>query len=139
MASAWGSSWGSAWGDSWGTVGGAAAPVKRGGGIGHSGRRPLKIVLSVNGEERTIDEDEIEEFVEEIKETIDSLPNKTRRNGSYSKPPVIVIKSAPNLALWDIQRSVNKSNDILKVVWQRSMQNYLNELEDEDAITWILQ
>ena len=88
----------------------------------------------------------VQEFVDALKAKIKEAPPpkvlKKRRKGKtvekVAAPIHIVIKSAPVEYFTQIESIVDRSNDIFNTLWQRAIQKYLLQLDDEEAILLLI-
>lgn len=145
MASAWGLSFGRAFGNSWGRIDTATAVT--GGAASRGGsRRPLVAVIAVDGKDYRVPIDMVQEFVDALKAKIKEAPppkvlKKRRKSKTVEKvaaPIHIVIKSAPVEYFAQIESIVDRSNEIFNTLWQRAIQKYLLQLDDEEAILLLI-
>ena len=143
MASAWGKSWGKAWGNSWGRILAAVT----GGAVSRGGsRRPLIAVVEVDGKAYRVPIDQAQEFFDALKDKIKALPKpifrRKKKKGKIIKeiiePIKIVIKSAPIEYFAQIESMIDRTNEIFNTIWNRALQKYLLELDDEEAILLLL-
>ena len=143
MASAWGSAWGKAWGNSWGSI----AVASTGGAVSRGGfKRPLVAVIAVDGKDYRVPIDMVQEFVDALKAKIKEAPPpkvlKKRRKGKtvekVAAPIHIVIRSAPVEYFAQIESIIDRSNEIFNTLWQRAIQKYLLQLDDEEAILLLI-
>lgn len=143
MASAWGKSWGKAWGNAWGRIVAAAT----GGAVSRGGfKRPLVAIIAVDGKDYRVPIDMVQEFVDALKAKIKEAPAqkvlKKRRKGKtvekLAAPIHIVIKSAPVEYFAQIESIIDRSNEIFNTLWQRAIQKYLLQLDDEEAILLLI-
>ena len=143
MASAWGKSWGKAWGNSWGRIVAAAT----GGAVSRGGfKRPLVAIIAVDGKDYRVPIDMVQEFVDTLKAKIKEAPAqkvlKKRRKGKtvekLAAPIHIVVKSAPVEYFAQIESIIDRSNEIFNTLWQRAIQKYLLQLDDEEAILLLI-
>jgi hypothetical protein len=138
MASSWGTSWGSSWGNSWGSV---TQPIPPHGGLGHGKKRHELCVISVDGQDYRVHIDNLYAFLERKREESAKPKIKRAKKGKKAlvkKPPKIVLKSAPYEYKAQIQASVDRSNEILRKIWEGNLTRLINEAEHEEAIALIL-
>ena len=120
------------------TAGGA---VSRG-----ASRKPLIAVIVVDGKDYRVPIDMVQAFVDTLKAKIKEAPPpkvlKKRRKGKtvekVAAPIHIVIKSAPVEYFAQIESIVDRSNEIFNTLWQRAIQKYLLQLDDEEAILLLI-
>ena len=120
------------------TAGGA---VSRG-----ASRKPLIAVIAVDGKDYRVPIDLVQAFVDTLKAKIKEAPPpkvlKKRRKGKtvekIAAPIHIVIKSAPVEYFAQIESIVDRSNEIFNTLWQRAIQKYLLQLDDEEAILLLI-
>lgn len=165
--SSWGSSWGDAWASAWGDVttnpgsirgtasGSSTASgtlsfitVAVGGGIGHSKTRVAKpkiAVVTIDGQDYRIPIDRVQSFLDaQVKKLEVVKPVKVVKKNNKktvkveNKPPQIVIKSAPVEMMPMIQSYIDKSNEILRIIWERTIARMIQDMEDDDAIAMLL-
>jgi hypothetical protein len=114
------------------------------GGIGHGGKRhkkPELCVISVDGQDYRVHVENVYAFLERQKEArpkVEKKTKKARKAIAKSKPPKIVIKSAPIDYISQIQASVDRSNEILRKIWEGNLTRLINEAEQEEAIALVL-
>lgn len=143
MASAWGNSFGKAWGSSWGRIATASA----GGAVSRGGsKRPLIAVVEVDGKSYRVPIDQAQEFFDALKQKVKALPKpvfkRRKKKGRIIKeviePIKIVIKSAPVEYFAQIEAMVDRTNEIFNTIWNRALQRYLLEMDDEEAILLLI-
>ena len=105
------------------------------GGIGHGGvkkyskRRKYKLVtLEINGKEYKIPYDDLQEFLDEL------ASQKDIRKAIKEKKLKIRIKSAPIQYISQIRESVDRSNEILYMLWRNAVIRYMQDIEDEELL-----
>lgn len=137
--------WGGAWGWSWSRKGSSVAAG------GHGGfRRPLIAVIEVDGTSYRVPIDRAQEFFDALKAKIKALPKKQQKpklkrkmkKGRVVKelvePIKIVIKSAPIEYFAQIEAIVDRTQEIFNTIWNRALQKYLLEQDDEEAILLLI-
>lgn len=126
---------------------GVVATVSSGGAVSRgASRKPLIAVIAVDGKDYRVPIDLVQAFVDTLKAKIKEAPPpkvlKKRRKGKtvekIAAPIHIVIKSAPVEYFAQIESIVDRSNEIFNTLWQRAIQKYLLQLDDEEAILLLI-
>ena len=112
------------------------------GGIGHRKRRHELCVVSVDGQDYRVRFENLQLFLERKREEA-AKPKvvkikKSRKALAKSKPPRIVVKSAPPEYKMQIQASVDRTNEILRKIWDGNLTRLINEAEQEEALALVL-
>lgn len=143
MASAWGNAFGKAWGNSWGRL----VTASTGGAASRGGfKRPLIAVVEVDGKAYRVPIDQAQEFFDALKAKVKSLPKpvfkRRKKKGRIIKeviePIKIVIKSAPVEYFAQIEAMVDRTSEVFNTIWNRALQQYLLEQDDEEAILLLI-
>jgi len=113
------------------------------GGIGHRKRRHELCVVSVDGQDYRVDFDNLQAFLERKRLETPKIRIKKSKKAKksqrvISKPPHIVIKSAPPEYKMQIQASVDRTNEILRKIWEGNLTRLINEAEQEEALALVL-
>jgi hypothetical protein len=116
------------------------------GGISHGGKRGRKhklCVISVDGQDYRVDFDNIQAFLErkrleEPKIRVKKSKKSKKPQKVISKPPHIVIKSAPPEYKAQIQASVDRTNEIIRKMWEDNLTKLINRAEQEEALALVL-
>ena len=118
-----------------------------GGAVSRGGfRRPLLAVIEVDGKSYRVPIDKAQEFFDVLKERVKELPKpkfkRAKKKGKIVKevidPIKIVIKSAPVEYFTYLEAMVDRTNEIFNTIWNRALQKYLLELDDEEAILLLI-
>jgi hypothetical protein len=126
-----------AWNGGW--YGGLGTPTPRGGGIGHHKKKHELCVISVDGQDYRVHIDNLYAFLERKREeVVKPKKSKKSRKAITRKPPKIVLKAAPYEYKAQIQASVDRSNEILRKMWEGNLTRLINEAEQEEAIALVL-
>jgi len=112
------------------------------GGIGHRKRRHELCVVSVDGQDYRVRFENLQSFLERKREEA-AKPKvvkikKSRKALAKSKPPRIIVKSAPPEYKMQIQASVDRTNEILRKIWDGNLTRLINEAEQEEALALVL-
>lgn len=141
MASAWGSSWGQAWGNAWGSI----VSAVQGGGFSRSRNSPQIVVVSVDGQDYRVSIYTLQAFLDALKkdvQTSEVVKRKVQKIRKAKSPvveaPRIVVKSAPVEYLPMVQQQVDRSNEIMAVLWLKAIERALLELDDEETLMLLL-
>lgn len=125
-------------------IGTAVVIPSSGGGIGHGKgkKKPELCVISVDGQDYRVSLDNLQSFLERIREKpVEVVKKKKGRKSKKqikTKPPKVVLKSAPIEYKMQIQASVDRSNEILRKIWEGNLTRLINEAEHEEAIALVL-
>lgn len=120
--------------------------VAIGGGIGHAKRpRPQLAVVTVDGQDYRVPIAKLQAFLDSLKKEVQAsevVKRKVKKIRKAATPkfevPRIVVKSAPAEYLPMVQQQVDRSNEIMAVLWQRAIELALMELEDEETLMMLL-
>jgi hypothetical protein len=119
--------------------------VRGGGGIGH--KKPELCVLTIDGQDYRIRLENLQNFLEENnKKEKDKYPKikakkkKTKKADikTLYKPEKIVVKSVPFEYKAQTQASVDRTNEILRKIWESNLTRLINEAEEEEALALVL-
>lgn len=121
------------------------APVQ-GGGIGHGKRqKPQIIVVTVDGLDYRVRLENLQAFLDALKteakkeEVVKRKVQKIRKAATPKiEAPRIVVKSAPVEYLPMVQQAVDRSNEVMSVLWLRAIERALMELDDEETLLLLL-
>lgn len=115
--------------------------VSSGGGGGKSkASRPTRLLVTLNGKDHVITVDQLPGFLEYAKTQIDPKPVKVKKKKGKKRlvieqeAPQIIIKSVPQYALPEVRKVIDRTNEIMAILWERALMAYINELEDEEAL-----
>lgn len=109
-------------------------------------RRPLVAVIEVDGKAYRVPIDRAQDFFDALKKKVKTLPKpkfkRAKKKGKIVKeiidPIKIVIKSAPVEYFAQIEAMVDRADEILNTIWNRALQKYLIELDDEEVILLLI-
>jgi hypothetical protein len=111
------------------------------GGIAHY--KHHLCVISVDGQDYRVSLENIQAFLE--RKRLEPPKVKIRKSKKskkprkvISKPPHIVIKSAPPEYKAQIQASVDRTNEIIRKMWEANLTKLINEAENEEALALVL-
>ena len=117
-----------------------------GGGIPQR-KRPVIVVVEVDGKEYRIPQEQLQAFLESIQQQAEVIAEekpvtvkKTRRKVKEvpTEPLKIVIKSAPVDVVPQINKQIALTNQILANIFADATQKYLAELDDEEVLLMLL-
>jgi len=112
------------------------------GGIGHGSKKPRIAVVTIEGQDYRVPIDKLQSFLDAQKKIAETQKvvktKKSRKALAKSKPPKIIIKSAPPEYKMQIQASVDRTNEILRKIWEGNLTRLINEAEQEEALALVL-
>lgn len=132
------------------TYSGAAATTQPSGGISHGGKRkkPQIAVITVDGQDYRVPIDQVQAFLDRMREQVvkpeKAIAKVEKKKAKAPKkayePPVIVVKSAPPDVMQMISARVDRSNEIIRKMWEGTILRRIREMEidDEEAIILLL-
>ncbi len=134
-----------------GSTNGTEAPPStptavQGGGIGHGKRqKPQIVVVTVDGLDYRVRLENLQAFLDALKteakkeEVVKRKVQKIRKAATPKiEAPRIVVKSAPVDYLPMVKQAVDRSNEIMSVLWLRAIERALMELDDEETLLLLL-
>ena len=125
MASAWGNSWGRYWGNAWGAL---SSAVKHS-GVRGSGKKKRLVVVDFDGKQFKLEEENVSFFLESIEQKAEV---KVAERDKEKKPKVKIV-SAPKEVRLSIKQEVDRTNEILAMIYKKFM-----EMEDEENVILLM-
>jgi hypothetical protein len=122
MASAWGVSWGRYWGNAWGALSSAVKPS----GVRGSGKKKRLVVVEFDGDKFKVEEENLPSLLQEIEQ-------KAEVQVTENKKPQVKIVSAPKEVRLSIKQEVDRTNEILAMIYRKVM-----EMEDEENVILLM-
>ena len=116
-------------------------------GASSSGSRGKRVVVEVDGKEYVVPIEGLQEFLDEIKnqaklveqsQTKRKKRKKDVRSPAITHQPVVKVISAPLEEIALIQRHVDRTNEIMRQVWESALQRYLEDIEEEEWLLMLL-
>ena len=117
-------------------------PVAQPSGGGFSHKHPQICVITIDGQDYRVRLENVQSFLERQKRNVETpkvaKSKKARKALAKNNPPIIVVKSAPPEYRMQIQASVDRSNEILRKIWEGNLTRLINEAEQEEALAIVL-
>lgn len=122
MASAWGVSWGRYWGNAWGALSGAV----KSGGVRGSGKKKRLVVVEFDDRKFNLEEESLPTFLQNIEQMAEVKV-------AGIKNPEVKIVSAPKEVRLSIKQEVDRTNEILAMIYKKVM-----EMEDDENVILLM-
>ena len=115
----------------------------RGGAVSRSKTPRRRVIVEVDGKEYIVPVEGLQEFLDAISKKAEAVAPKKRKARKQKAvdiktAPVVKVVSAPIEEIALIQRHIDRTNEIMRQVFEGALQRYLDELEDEEALLWLI-
>lgn len=121
----------------------------RGGAVSRSKAPRRRVIVEVDGKEYIVPIEGLQEFLDAVSQKVETaveVAHKPRKKARKQKvthtpvvsTPVVKIVSAPVEEISLIQKHIDRTNEIMRQVMEGALQRYLNELDDEETLLWLI-
>lgn len=116
--------------------------TQSGGGGNSSVSRPKRLVITMDDKDYVITSDQLQSFLEYAKTQVKEKPVKKKKKKSktlvLTEPPKITFKSIPPEVIPLVDKQIDRTNEILAEIWRKALIQYLQDIEDEEALMLLL-
>jgi hypothetical protein len=126
--------------DLWGLLY-SALPLGGLSGSSKSRSKAQLVVVDVDGKTYRVKVDELPQFLDAIKSKVEEKKSvRTRKKKGRNtvvvaeNVPKVVLRKAPDGYVEIVKSQIDRSNDAVLQIWNRLVQRYLAELDDEEAL-----
>lgn len=130
-----------------GIVNPATSTQPQGGAVSRSNKPRKRVVVEVDGKEYVVPIEGLQAFLDEIKNQAKLVeqpaPKRKKRtkkvvDTKITDQPVVKVVSAPPEEIALIQRHIDRTNEIMRQVWESALQRYIEDIEEEEWLLMLL-
>ena len=117
----------------------------RGGAVSRSKAPRKRVIVEVDGKEYIVPVEGLQEFLDAVSQKVERVAQAPKKRKARKQKavdiktaPVVKVVSAPIEEIALIQRHIDRTNEIMRQVFEGALQRYLDELEDEEALLWLI-
>lgn len=116
---------------------------RTGGAAGSKTRRRRLVIVEVDGKDYRVPVELLQEFLSAVSDKAEQKPIPKKRKQKQKvveavAPPQIVIKSVAQADIELVQRHVDRTNEIMRQVWEGALKRYLEDIEEEEWLLMLL-
>lgn len=119
-----------------------------GGSSSRNKKRPSLVIVEVDGKEYKVPIEQLQEFLDAVakerQETIEKPVVKAKKSVQKKvqeqpiAPPQITVKSIHSEDIALVQKHVDRTNEIMRQVWEGALKRYLEDIEEEEWLLMLL-
>ncbi len=120
------------------------APPVGAGGSSSRKKRPRIAIVEIDGKEYRVPVEQLQEFLNAIPQKADPQPIPKKRKQkqkavqAVQSAPQIIVRSIPVEDIELVQRHVDRTNEIMRQVWEGAIKRYLEDIEEEEWLLMLL-